>query len=247
MFMNAPIDLGIDGMTCAACVARVEKVLGRVPGVAEAQVNLATGRARVVGDASVKLDALTEAVRRAGYTATPVTDRAAAPRSEWPPPTLVASALLTIPLLLPMLTGGRVMPPAWLQLALATPVQFFAGARFYVAGWKALRAGGGNMDLLVALGTSAAFFLSLARISAGDVDHLYFELAAVVITLVLLGRWLEARARRSTASAIRSLASLRPDRARVLRDGTETDVALALVAVGDVVVIGRENAFPSMA
>ena len=146
---------------------------------------------------------------------------------------LVVAMILSAPLLLPMF---GVMLPAWLQLALATPVQFWLGARFYIAGWKAVRAGTGNMDLLVALGTSAAYFFSLWLMFQPHVHHLYFEAAAVVITLVLLGKWLEGRARRSTSAAIRSLMALRPDTARVERDGEVIEVPVAAVGVGDVVV-----------
>ena len=134
---------------------------------------------------------------------------------------------------MPMLNG-------WWQLALAAPVQFWLGARFYRAGWNALRAGSGNMDLLVAIGTSAAFGLSLALLLSapgGQPTHLYFESAAVVITLVLFGKWLETRAKRQTTDAIRALNALRPDTARVLRDGTEVELPLAQVRIGDVVVV----------
>lgn len=117
------------------------------------------------------------------------------------------------------------MLPGWLQLLLATPVQFWLGARFYRAGWAALRAGSGNMDLLVALGTSAAFGLSLWLMLGGGSGHaLYFESAAVVITLVLLGKWLEARAKRQTTAAIRALQALQPETARVLREGREQEL-----------------------
>jgi Cu+-exporting ATPase len=126
------------------------------------------------------------------------------------------------------------------QLVLATPVQFWLGARFYRAGWRAVRAGTGNMDLLVALGTSAAYGLSLALLLAAPADAmtpLYFESAAVVITLVLFGKWLELRARRRTTDAIRALQGLRPDSARVLRDGVEVQLPTAQLHVGDVVVV----------
>ncbi|MCW3476680.1 heavy metal translocating P-type ATPase [Limobrevibacterium gyesilva] len=246
--MTANIDLGIEGMTCAACVARVEKVLGRVPGVESAQVNLATGRARVVAADGVAAEALAAAVSRAGYAATPIAAaRPAASESPLPPWRVLAAALLTLPLLAPMLLGHRAMLPAWAQLLLAAPVQFWIGARFYAAGWKALRHGGGNMDLLVALGTSAAFLLSAAQTAAAWPDqppHLYFEAAAAVITLVLLGRWLEARARRRTVAAIEALAALRPDHARILRNGQETEIPLQQVALDDIVVIRPGERIP---
>jgi Cu+-exporting ATPase len=135
--------------------------------------------------------------------------------------------------------GIHLMLPGWMQFVLATPVQFYFGARFYKAGWKAARAGSGNMDLLVALGTSAAYGLSVYQwLTAGEIlPHLYFEASAVVITLVLLGKWLESRAKRQTASAIRALQVLRPESARVRRDGVEIDLPVEQVKVGDLVVI----------
>ncbi|MDG0854764.1 copper-translocating P-type ATPase [Pelomonas puraquae] len=156
---------------------------------------------------------------------------------------------LSAPLVLPMfatLFGAHWMLPGWLQLALATPVQFWLGARFYRAGWKALRAGAGNMDLLVALGTSAGYGLSVYQLLAhGDqAMHLYFEASAVVITLVLLGKWLETRAKRQTTEAIRALNALRPERARVRRNGADLDVAIAEVRVDDQVVVRPGERIP---
>jgi P-type Cu+ transporter len=232
--------LTIEGMTCASCVMRVEKALAKVPGVLSAEVNLATETARVQGGGDAA--ALIAAVQRAGYGAHVHVDRetpAAVPL--WP---VLLAAALSLPLVLPMvadLFGRHWMLPGWLQLALATPVQFWLGARFYVAGWKALRAGSGNMDLLVALGTSAGYGLSLfelLRNSANPMPHLYFEASAVVITLVLLGKWLEARAKRQTSEAIRALQALRPETARVRSaDGREEERPIAQVRVGDLVVV----------
>ena len=243
------VDLAIGGMTCASCVARVEKVLGRVPGVLEATVNLATERAQVRG-AGVDPAALVAAVERAGYTARPLApDAPAAPddareravRRELHH--LLIAAVLSLPLVLPMLAepfGLHLMLPGWVQLLLATPVQFWLGRRFYVAGWKAARAGAGNMDLLVALGTTAGWGLStwmLLTAHAGHEPHLYYEASAVVVTLVLLGKWLEGRAKRQTTEAIRALTALRPETARVRRGGAEREVPLADVRVGDLVVV----------
>ncbi len=237
------LSLRIIGMTCASCTARVERTLRTVPGVLDAAVNLAGETARVTATAPADLAALVAAVRRAGYEAMPSgTDarpdgaaRDAAERLR-----VVAALALAAPLVLPMLLmpfGVHLMPPAWLQLALAAPVQFWLGARFYRAGFAALRAGTGNMDVLVALGTSAAFGLSLWNMAQDRGDALYFEASAVVIALVLLGKRMEAIARRRTGDAIRALAALRPDTARVRRDGVEADVPLALVATGDLVVV----------
>jgi Cu+-exporting ATPase len=157
-------------------------------------------------------------------------------------PVLLA-ALLSLPLVLPMLLAplgvDAMLPGAW-QFLLAAPVQFVLGARFYVAGWKALRAGSGNMDLLVSIGTSAAFGLSTWQwLAHGDAHgaHYYFEAAAVVITLVMFGKWLEARAKRRTTDAIRALQALRPDSARLLRGGAEIPVPASMLAVGDDVVV----------
>ncbi len=252
--------LAIDGMTCASCAGRVEKALAKVGGVVSAEVNLATETAQVrtVG-AAVGIDALVAAVVKAGYAASALPDEATAvpadrPAVPWWP--VAVAAALSLPLAAPMLGllfGRHVMLDGWLQLLLATPVQFWLGARFYSAGWKALRAGAGNMDLLVALGTSAAYGLSVFELlrsgaaeghSAGAMPPLYFEASAVVITLVLLGKWLEARAKHQTTEAIRALNALRPQTARVRRDGTERDMPIGRVRVGDVVVVRPGERIP---
>jgi len=252
--MNSPptqtlplrIDLGIHGMTCASCVARAERALKKVPGVQEVAVNLATESARILVAPSDQVEArLKRAVRDAGYE--PVAANAAidtAPDSAWAGFGPVAlGAALSLPLLLPMLgnlVGQHWMLPAWLQFALATPVQFFLGARFYKAGWHAARALSGNMDLLVAIGTSAGWALSVwlwLSAAAGALPHLYFEASAVVITLVLLGKWLEARAKRQTTSAIRALHALRPDVAHLLGLDGEVDVPIDEVLAGDELVV----------
>jgi len=252
----AALDLSVGGMTCASCVMRVERALKNVPGVQDVSVNLATESARVVpvaGAVGEGLDALDvrlrRAVRSAGYepraAGTPADDAAAL--SPWHGFGPVAVGLaLSIPLLAPMLGdpfGQDWMLPPWVQLVLALPVQFWLGARFYRAGWHAAKARTGNMDLLVALGTSAAFGLSLwlwwraatgEHAGHGAVPHLYFEASSVVITLVLLGKWLEARAKRQATSAIRALQQLRPEIAHLVGlRGKESDVPLAEVMVGD--------------
>jgi Cu+-exporting ATPase len=242
MDTSIQIRLPIEGMTCASCSARVEKALKAVPGVGSAVVNLATETATVTLAAGALPQTLVDAVRKAGYEArlgpapqAPVTDRS------WLP--VAASAALALPLMLPMLAqpfGADWSLPGWVQLVLATPVQFVFGARFYRAGWKALLARAGNMDLLVALGTSAAYRLSfylLVRHWDHGMAHFYFEASAVVITLVLFGKWLEGRAKRQTTEAIRALQALRPERARVRRDGGEIEMPLASLAVGDAIVV----------
>ena len=246
---TATLDLSVGGMTCASCVMRVERALKNVPGVQDVSVNLATESARVVTTDGEDMDArLRRAVRAAGYeprAASSAADEAAA-LSPWHGFGPVAIGLaLSIPLLAPMLGtpfGQDWMLPPWLQLLLAAPVQFWLGARFYRAGWHAAKARTGNMDLLVALGTSAAFGLSLWlwwRAAVGEhaghgvMPHLYFEASAVVITLVLLGKWLEARAKRQATSAIRALQQLRPEVAHLVGPRGESDVPLAEVMVGD--------------
>jgi len=240
-------DLNIAGMTCASCVGRVERALKKVPGVAAAEVNLATERARVTAFADVGVEQLVAAVKAAGYEAT--TQDAAGTEASAPAPRqralrhVVIAAALSAPLLLGMvghLLGLPWMLPGWAQFALATPVQFWLGWRFYVAGWKAVRAGAGNMDLLVALGTSAAWGLSVFELLAaapGREPALYFESSALIVTFILLGKWLEARAKGQTAAAIHALMRLRPDTARIRRDGAERDVPVSQVTVGDVVVV----------
>ncbi len=244
--------LDIEGMSCASCVGRVEKALLKLPGVSKAEVNLATESAQVSLLAGADPETLLQAVRKAGYSAR--LHDAQAARAEPAPawhsgsgPVWVAAAL-SLPLVLPMLVqpfGLHWMLPGWLQLLLATPVQFWLGARFYRAGWAALRAGSGNMDLLVALGTSAAFGLSLWLMLGGGSGHaLYFESAAVVITLVLLGKWLEARAKRQTTAAIRALQALQPETARVLREGREQELPLAALRLGDTVLVRPGERIP---
>ena len=258
------IDIGIGGMTCASCVMRVEKALKKVPGVESATVNLATESARVqVNDPAMEAR-LRRAVRDAGYE--PLAPSAAIDAVDVSPwagfmPVGIGLALCT-PLIVPMVGdffGQHWMLPALWQFLLATPVQFILGARFYKAGWHALLARSGNMDLLVALGTSAGWALSMwlwlspSWFGASDhsahgepamAPHLYFESSAVVVTLVLLGKWLEARTKRQTTAAIRALHSLRPDTAHLLgRDG-ETDVPVNEVLVGDKIVVKPGERFP---
>ncbi|MFN9478614.1 MAG: heavy metal translocating P-type ATPase [Betaproteobacteria bacterium] len=240
--------MAIDGMTCASCVARVERALAAVPGVVAASVNLASEVATLEAVAgSVAPRALLAAVDDAGYSArllttaaqTPASDATAGLRRD-----ALLALLLAAPLVAPMLAapfGIALALPPWLQWLLATPVQFWCARRFYVAAYKALRARTGNMDLLVSLGTSAAYGLSLflwwRHAGSGHAPHLYFEAAAVVIALVLTGKWLEARAKRQTGEAIRLLGRLRPEQARVLRDGAERNVPVDELRVGELLVV----------
>ena len=247
------LDLSITGMTCASCVGRVERALARVPGVLRAEVNLATGRARVVRvQGSAEADALAAAVRKAGFDAHQAAD--AATLNDAPDRRdlvhLIAAIVLSAPLLLGMATHAAGLPwmlPGWVQAVLATTVQVWLGARFYVAAWRALCAGAGNMDLLVALGTSAAWGLStwnLLAAPSGTMPALYYESSAVLIAAVLLGKFLETRAKDQTAAALRALARLRPDTARLRRGTEEQTIPIAQVVVGDVVVVRPGERIP---
>lgn len=209
------LTLDIDGMTCASCALRVEKALNKLPGVEAVSVNLATEVAniRYVPGEEPQEQRYSElairAVEKSGYQASLHSEEVSAtvkkvgflsPQSPWP---VILSAALSLPLAAPMLLmpfGIHAMLPGWWQFFLALPVQLIFGARFYVAAYKALRAGAGNMDLLVAIGTSAAFGLSIYGLLKGH-HELYFEASAVVITFVLLGKWLEARAKYQTTEA----------------------------------------------
>ncbi|MFM2068470.1 MAG: hypothetical protein RLZZ584_3379 [Pseudomonadota bacterium] len=272
------LDLPITGLSCATCVGRVERALGQLPGVLGVNVNLATERAHVrVLQGRIARPELVAAIVRAGYGVAGQDDagtRAAAtgPLARWRQrlggdgALVLLAVLLSLPLLAPMLLAplgvDAMLAPAW-QLALATPVQFWLGARFYRAGWHALRAGSGNMDLLVALGTSAAWGLSTwTMFSAGAaapaeaaghatghaaaMPALYFESAAVVITLVRLGKWLEARAKRRTLAALHALRALAPDIAHVqLGDASVVDRPVAQLQVGDLLQVRPGERVPA--
>ncbi len=247
---STTLDLGVAGMTCASCVSRVERALKKVPGVQDATVNLATESARVVFTPAEASEAqLRRAVRNAGYEPRTAQEEEAKEVSPWAGFAPVAIGLvLSAPLVIPMLgdlLGHHWMLPAWLQFLLATPVQFILGARFYKAGWHALKAGTGNMDLLVAIGTSAGWGLSVWLWLTAGTQHLYFEASAVVVTLVLLGKWLEARAKRQTVAAIRALRALRPDTAHLLGAEGEADVPLAEVLAGDRLVVRPGERVPA--
>ena len=242
------IRLQVTGMTCASCVNRLEKVLRKQPGVASAQVNLADESATLaITSGTTDVAALIHAIEQTGFEATRApsseaereqAERAVAKRVRRELALLIGAAALTLPLMAPMillLFGIHWMLPAWLQLALAAPVQVIAGARFYRGAWATLRSGGANMDVLVALGTSAAFGLSLWQMTTGG--HLYFEASAAVITFVLLGKWLETRAKHGTTQAIRALMDLSPETARILRDGAEIEVPAEAVGRGEIVIV----------
>ncbi|WP_029770500.1 heavy metal translocating P-type ATPase [Pseudogulbenkiania sp. MAI-1] len=243
------LELDIGGMTCAACAARIEKVLNRLPSV-RASVNFASETAILHFPAgAVALETAVAAVQKAGYSATPRATEGADTLAEKHRQAYLKelrwfwfAALLTAPLLWEMtaMLGGDAhgVLPRWLQLALATPVQFLAGWRFYKGSWHVLRSGGANMDVLVALGTSMAYLLSAVVTLAGWHDqHVYFEAGAAVITLVLLGKLLEARAKGKTSGAIEELIKLAPKTAWIENAGQLMEVPVAQLQPGDVVLV----------
>lgn len=258
------VSLDIGGMTCAGCAGRVETALRGVPGVVSAEVNLAMERADVdLSDPHLDTLHLVGAVEKAGFRATPRLGDAEARRAQEEAReaeqhkaqrhdliVLCAAAALTLPLVAQMIAvaaGLSAFLPPYAELVLATPVQFWAGARFYRGAWGALKARSGNMDVLVAMGTSAAYLFSLAmliRLGDGAKAHLYFEASAVIITLVLAGKWLETRAKRGTTAAIHELMALRPEIARVERGAGVVEIAIAEVARGDVVVVRPGERIP---
>ncbi|TNE57522.1 MAG: copper-translocating P-type ATPase [Alphaproteobacteria bacterium] len=233
--------LKIDGMSCANCAKSIEKSLRTVPGVEMAQVNFALEKAdiRTTSETTTEAD-LIRAVEAAGYEGR---DWREAQKGAQAPSTglgegtiLLLSILLSLPLVLPMLPIGVPMVPPLMQLAFAAPVQFLIGGRFYLGAWRSLRSGTANMDVLVALGTSAAFFYSLYLVNVPGA-HLYFEASAVIITLVLTGKWLETRAKKSAAEALRLLSQLRPEIAHLKRGDGFVDVDVEEILVGDIVLV----------
>lgn len=252
------IELDVSGMTCAACSTRLEKVLSRLPGVELAAVNLATEKASLtVHLGTISQDELIASVARAGFSAIPAitsseqraqAEAKARRQDRREQNRLIISALLTLPLALPMLLmlfGIEWALSPWLQFALATPVQFWSGRHFYVGAFKSLRGGAGNMDVLVVMGTSAAWGLSTYVVLTGGAGgHLYFEASAMVITLVLFGKWMEGRAKRSATSAIHALMDLRPETALVELDGRIIEVPVESVQRDTVVVVRPGERLP---
>lgn len=246
------LSLKIEGMSCASCVATVEKALTQVPGVVSAGVNFATEQASVTFQAPAEETCLIKAVVDAGYEAEIL--YADAPRTtsnnnnelqglSWQ---LLLAIALTLPLLIPMLlslVGIQLNIAGWVQWLLATPVQFWLGKDFYKNGWKAIVNRTGTMDLLVMIGTSAAYSLSVYMLFKQH-SHLYFEASSAVITLVMLGKWLEKRAKRQTTLAIRALQNLTPEVANVVRHGVETSIPLAGVLLHDEVMVRAGERIP---
>ncbi|MEH8231050.1 heavy metal translocating P-type ATPase [Aeromonas veronii] len=243
----------ITGMTCAGCSARLNKMLAALPGVISAEVNFSIEQARIVLVPGMQTPAaLREQIEALGFGAQLAQGSASGRRQQLlereaqeaatarqAQTRVIVSALLTLPLLVGMLAMAGLFPwhlPAWLELLLATPVQFWIGARFYRGAWLAIKNRAANMDVLVATGTSAAYFYSLyllLTLGMAASGKLYFEASAIIITLISLGKLLEARARRSTQSAIRELMALRPETATVWRGESWQSVAIDEVLRGD--------------
>ncbi len=250
------VELALEGMTCAACATRIEKVLNRLPG-AFATVNFAAEKARITfaPGAAADVDRAIAAVRKAGYGAHAIEEatraqdkarQAAAYRAElnrfW------IAVALTLPFavhMTAMLVGfGHELIPVWLQLVLATPVQFWIGKRFYAGAWHALRGGGANMDVLIALGTSMAYVYSAVVVLFGLALHVYFEASTMIITLVLMGKLLETHAKARTSAAIQELLKLQPQMARVQRGASLVDIPVAQMRLDDVFVVRPGESVP---
>ncbi|WP_139490681.1 heavy metal translocating P-type ATPase [Brevibacillus dissolubilis] len=250
--------LDVKGMTCAACATRIEKGLKKVPGVTEANVNLNMERATIqYNPEEVSVTDLIQKVKDIGYEAHIHTDDQ--PKADNKEEELsrhkyrfIASAILSLPLLYTMIAHfgfhGAYMPHwlmnPWVQLALATPVQFIIGWPFYRSAFKALKNGSANMDVLVSLGTSAAYFYSLAATLAGRGDQLYFETSAVLITLIILGKWFEAIAKGRTSEAIKKLMGLQAKNATVIRNNQEMSIPIEEVIVGDEILVKPGEKIP---
>lgn len=251
-------DLRITGMTCAACSARIEKKLNSLQGITSASVNLTTERARVAFDPKlIQVIDMINAIRDLGYDAEKIEAISRDQEKELKQKelrnmrsALITAALLSLPLIAAMILSlfkahnpvMDILHNQYVQLALATPVQFIIGARFYKGSYYALRSGSANMDVLVAMGTSSAYFFSLYNVlfttaPAGMMKNLYFEASAIIITLILLGKYLEAVAKGRTSEAIKKLAELQAKTARVIRQGQEADIPIEEVQLGDIVVV----------
>ncbi|AOZ92506.1 heavy metal translocating P-type ATPase [Paenibacillus crassostreae] len=260
------MDFEITGMTCAACATRIEKGLNRMQGITQANVNLALETAHVeYSPGNVTIKDITQKVEQLGYKAMPKSEakdtallrKHEINRKKW---MWIISGLLSLPLLWAMVshfsfTSSIPVPELfmnpWFQLILATPVQFIIGGQFYIGAYKALRNGSANMDVLVALGTSAAYFYSLyltiQSLSMNGMDHtveMYYETSSVLITLILVGKWFEALAKGRSSEAIKSLMGLQAKTALVVRNGEEMNIPLEEVVVGDVIIVKPGDKVP---
>ena len=250
------VTLSVTGMTCASCVRRVERALSRVEGVETASVNFAAETARVTLGAPVPVEALIQAVEKAGYHARPLTDRERPNPAEQARGTLIqliAASVFAVPaVILAMamdIAGlhlfGEPNLHAWVVLALATPVQFGLGWRFYRGAWASLRQGNPNMDVLVALGTSVAYGYSAWVVVSGRHDtHMYFDVSAAVLLFISMGKYFEETSKGAASQAIRALLAQAPETATVLRDGAEMEVPLDAVQVGDRLLVRPGQRIP---
>jgi Cu+-exporting ATPase len=237
MSVAAPerVDLPVSGMTCAACARTIERTLSHTAGVERARVNFATATATVEYNPGVVKPAdFVGAIEELGY---------GVPRAESSEPDYRARLYTAIALAVPVMTLGMLHSSPFLQLALSLPVIFYAGAPFYQGAWNALRHRSANMNTLIALGTGAAFLYSVVETLRGG-HHVYFEAAAVIIALILLGRTLETRARGRASEAIRKLMDLQPPSARVVRDNVETEIPVEEIRIGDTVVVRPGERIP---
>lgn len=252
-------ELKVCGMTCAACSGRIERVLAKTEGIDSVSVNLTSGMATVrFDDAVLSVETIIEKVKKLGF------DCDIFREEDWVDTTekenrslkysLIFSAVLTAPFLLGMILSWvgihiSVLHNPWLQLILATPVQFFVGWRFYKHGFLALRAWSPNMDVLIALGTGTAYFFSLYNVLAGNtvpgsMEGLYFESSMTIITLILLGKYMEARARAKTSDSISKLIALQPQTATLWNDGSPKEIALAEVEPDDILLVRPGEKIP---
>ncbi len=253
---NKTIQMDIKGMSCAACAARIEKKLQAMEGISRATVNLATNKAVVDYNPLLSnSETITAAIDNLGYCARMVSWEKTVPADNETSEVhhlrrlLIASIILSSPLILGMilmllgLKAGLLHNP-YLQLILVTPVQFFIGFRFYKNAFLALRSGGSNMDVLVAMGTSAAYLFSVYNMLTGDINNLYFETSAFIITLILAGKYMEAVAKNKTTESIRALSGLQAQAARVIKDGMEEDIPVEEVQIGDIILIRPGEKIP---
>ena len=249
--MKQNISIDIKGMNCASCVGRVEKALIKDDGVISASVNLATEKAQVEFDSKkISSTKILELISNAGYKGSLPTDEKIDNKEQelkTQKIIILISSLLTLPLALPMILdplGIHFMPSPRVQLLLATPIQFIIGAKFYKSAWSAIKSRTGNMELLVAVGTTAAYALSVYLIYKGSVEHLYFESSAVIITLVLLGKYFESKAKQQTTTAIKALQALRPAVAKVIKNNQEVELPVEKLSLGDIVIVRPGERIP---
>lgn len=255
------VDLNIEGMSCASCVGRIEKKLLGNNNILNASINLATEKGKIEFDeAKIKPNEILELIKEAGYQAK-IAEELSLNKTQIDKEkklliernTLIISALLTLPLVIPMflmLIGIEFNLNPWIQLLLSTPVQFIIGARFYKSAWGALKNRSGNMELLVAIGTSAAYFLSVYLIIKNIENlhhhtvHLYFESSSVIITLILLGKYMESKAKMQTTEAIRALQKLKPETAIMVKEGKEVEVGIEDISVGEILIVKAGQRIP---